>query len=186
MENLITSSNNNNNNNTNNNNNNQTNNNNNNNNIQTNENSIVQNQISTNNNNNTNENNNNENEEKFIDEPIQLLIVKENGSIDINKEGTNFLYNLKNEKLCILSINGPEKSGKSTFINKLINKENKFTKNTKGIWIYGKPFELENGAKLLILDCQGLNKNNIESNKLFILSNLLSTCAIYLTNEEIN
>ena len=191
MENLITSSNNNNNNNTNNNNNNQTNNNNNNNNIQTNENSIVQNQISNNNNNNTNENNNNnnnnnENEEKFIDEPIQLLIVKENGSIDINKEGTNFLYNLKNEKLCILSINGPEKSGKSTFINKLINKENKFNKNTKGIWIYGKPFELENGAKLLILDCQGLNKNNIESNKLFILSNLLSTCAIYLTNEEIN
>ena len=190
MENLITSSNNNNNNNTNNNNNNQTNNNNNNN-IQTNENSIVQNQISNNNNNNTNENNNNnnnnnENEEKFIDEPIQLLIVKENGSIDINKEGTNFLYNLKNEKLCILSINGPEKSGKSTFINKLINKENKFNKNTKGIWIYGKPFELENGAKLLILDCQGLNKNNIESNKLFILSNLLSTCAIYLTNEEIN
>ena len=191
MENLITSSNNNNNNNTNNNNNNQTNNNNNNNNnIQTNENSISQNQISNNNNNNTNENNNNnnnnENEEKFIDEPIQLLIVKENGSIDINKEGTNFLYNLKNEKLCILSINGPEKSGKSTFINKLINKENKFNKNTKGIWIYGKPFELENGAKLLILDCQGLNKNNIESNKLFILSNLLSTCAIYLTNEEIN
>ena len=191
MENLITSSNNNNNNNTNNNNNNQTNNNNNNNNIQTNENSIVQNQISNNNNNITNENNNNnnnnnENEEKFIDEPIQLLIVKENGSIDINKEGTNFLYNLKNEKLCILSINGPEKSGKSTFINKLINKENKFNKNTKGIWIYGKPFELENGAKLLILDCQGLNKNNIESNKLFILSNLLSTCAIYLTNEEIN
>ena len=187
MENLITSSNNNNNNNTNNNNNNQTNNNNNN--IQTNENSISQNQISTNNNNNRNENNNNnnnENEEKFIDEPIQLLIVKENGSIDINKEGTNFLYNLKNEKLCILSINGPEKSGKSTFINKLINKENKFNKNTKGIWIYGKPFELENGAKLLILDCQGLNKNNIESNKLFILSNLLSTCAIYLTNEEIN
>ena len=187
MENL-TSSNNNNNviNNNNNNDNNQTNNNNNNNN--NNENSITQNQnsIEINNNNNNNNNKTEIIEEKFKEEAIQLLIVKENGSIDINKEGTNFLYNLKNEKLAILSINGPEKSGKSYFINKLINKENKFSNNTKGIWIYGKPLELENGAKLLILDCQGLNKNNIESNKLFVLSNLLSTCAIYLTNEEIN
>ena len=79
--------------------------------------------------------------------------------------------------------------------NNLINKKEsgfKVGEKKEGIWIWGKPLELENGIKLLILNCQGNNnddkdnENNINiNNKLFTLSALLSTCLIYVTKGEL-
>ena len=75
--------------------------------------------------------------------------------------------------------------------NNVINKVSsgfKAGEKTQGIWIWGKPITLNNGSKLLVLDCQGLNKNEEDniSFKLFILSVLLSTCVIYNTQGELN
>ena len=126
---------------------------------------------------------------EFKEEPIQLVISSED-ILETTTEAINILTALKNEKLCILSINGPISTGKSTLANNIIEKTEqgfKIGEKTEGIWIWGKPITLNNGAKLLILDCQGLVKseNDKISYKLFILSILLSTCVVYNTQGEL-
>ena len=129
---------------------------------------------------------------EFKEEPIQLVSIKD-GILETTAEAINVLTGLKNTKLIILSINGPLGSGKSTLANNLINKnENGFKagEKTEGIWIWGKPIVIDDGIRLLILDCQGINNNNKDdisniNQKLFILSVLLSTSLIYVTKGEI-
>ena len=123
----------------------------------------------------------------FKNEPMQLLNVNENGLIDITTEATDYLNSLKKEKLCILSIIGPRNSGKSKLLNSFLKIDNNgFNINeTKGLWIWGKPLELENNKKLLILDCQALENDDV-SLRLFLICELLSTYIIYNTKGEIN
>ena len=126
----------------------------------------------------------------FTDEPIQLVFI-EDGMLELTNQAINLLQALKNEKISILSINGPLNSGKTSLANNILNKSYsgfKVGEKTKGIWMWGNPITLENGTKLLIFDFQGLEKEDPEkiSLKLFILSVLLSTCLIYNTNGEIN
>ena len=127
---------------------------------------------------------------EFKEEPVQLLKI-EDGMIEPTEDAINFLTALTNEKISILSINGPLSSGKSQLANTIINKSSggfKTGEKTEGVWMWGSPITLENGNKLLVLDFQGLNKEDPEniSHKLFILSVLLSTCLVYNTNGEIN
>ena len=127
---------------------------------------------------------------EFKEEPINLIYVSD-GLLEPTTDAINLLTALKNEKLCILSLNGPLSSGKSYLANSIINKTSsgfKAGEKTEGIWIWGNPFTLDNGTKLLILDCQGLNKNDEEniSHKMFILTILLSTLAIYNTQGDLN
>ena len=127
---------------------------------------------------------------EFKEEPIQLVISSD-GVLETTSEAINILTALKKEKLCILSINGPISTGKSTLANIIIEKESqgfKVGEKTEGIWLWGKPISLENNVKLLILDCQGLTKseNDTISHKLFILNILLSTCIVYNTKGELN
>ena len=129
---------------------------------------------------------------EFKEEPIQLVSIKD-GILETTAEAINVLTGLKNTKLIILSINGPLGSGKSTLANNLINKNEHGFKagvKTEGIWIWGKPIVIDDGIRLLILDCQGINNNNKDdinniNQKLFILSILLSTSLIYVTKGEI-
>ena len=127
---------------------------------------------------------------EFKDEPIQLVYI-DDGMIEPTTDAINMLTALKDQKISVLSINGPLNSGKSSLANKILNKTMtgfKSGEKTQGIWIWGNPITLENGTKLLFLDFQGLNKEDAEniSHKLFILSTLLSTCLIYNTSGEIN
>ena len=123
----------------------------------------------------------------FKNEPMKLLYVNENGLIDITTEATDYLSSLKKEKLCIVSIIGPRNSGKSKLLNSFLKIDNNgFNINeTKGLWIWGKPLELENNKKLLILDCQALENDDV-SLRLFLICELLSTFIIYNTKGEIN
>lgn len=124
---------------------------------------------------------------KFKDEPIRL-ILDNNGLLEITTEAINLLTGLKNEKLYILSLNGPMGTGKSSLANHIIDKKNIGFKieKTEGIWIWGNPISLNNGSKLIILDCQGLSINDKISHKLFMLSILLSTCIVYNTQGKLN
>ena len=127
---------------------------------------------------------------KFKEEPIQLVYISD-GMIEPTVEAINLLTALKNEKLSILSLNGPLSSGKSFLANNILNKSSsgfKSGEKTQGIWIWGKPITLKDNSKLLVLDCQGLNKKDEEniSHKLFILSVLLSSYAVYTTRGELN
>ena len=127
---------------------------------------------------------------QFKEEPIQLVYISD-GMIEPTVDAINLLTALKNEKLSILSLNGPLSSGKSFLANNLLNKSSsgfKSGEKTQGIWIWGKPITLKDNSKLLVLDCQGLNKKDEEniSHKLFILSVLLSSYAVYTTRGELN
>ena len=129
---------------------------------------------------------------EFKEEPIQLVSIKD-GILETTVEAINILTGLKNSKLIILSINGPVGSGKSTLANHLINKKEsgfKIGEKMEGIWIWGKPIELSDDIKLLILDCQGINNDNKDTAnninyKLFMLSVLLSTSLVYVTKGEL-
>ena len=60
----------------------------------------------------------------------------------------------------------------------------------KHLWFFGKQIEIENGTKLLVIDCEGLDvkkegTNNIDMNR-FTLSVLLSRCLIYNTKYAIS
>ena len=125
---------------------------------------------------------------QFKEEPIQLVYISD-GMIEPTVEAINLLTALKNEKLSILSLNGPLSSGKSFLANNILNKSSsgfKSGEKTQGIWIW--PITLKDNSKLLVLDCQGLNKKDEEniSHKLFILSVLLSSYAVYTTRGELN
>ena len=127
---------------------------------------------------------------QFKEEPIQLVYISD-GMIEPTVEAINLLTALKNEKLSILSLNGPLSSGKSFLANNILNKSSsgfKSGEKTQGIWIWGKPITLKDNSKLLVLDCQGLNKKDEEniSHKIFILSVLLSSYAVYTTRGELN
>ena len=119
--------------------------------------------------------------------PIQLVLSK-NGILETTTEAINTLTGLKKEKLCIISINGPCEIGKSKLANNIIENVTGFKTSikTEGIWLWNYPIILNNGNRLLVLDCQGLDINDKISHKLFILSTLLSTCMIYYTEGEIN
>ena len=126
---------------------------------------------------------------EFQEEPLQIITVNEDGILEITIEGINFFNKLNNEKLSILSINGIPESGKSFLGNSLIGKMKGFKcENTKGLWVWGKPINLENGSKLLIFDSQGLNKKDRDSisQKIYILNILISNYIIYNTKGEVN
>ena len=120
----------------------------------------------------------------FKDGPLQLVAIKEEGILEITIEAINFLSELNGQKLAIICVSGPLKTGKSLLLNTFLNNGKGFGANTQGLYIWGRPIELENGTKLLLLDSQGLSKSegDISGQKLFILSLLLSTCLIYNTN----
>ena len=124
----------------------------------------------------------------FEDAPLQIITVNEDGILEITIEGINFFNKLNNQKLSILSINGTPASGKSFLANSLIGKMNGFKcEKTNGLWVWGKPINLENGNKLLIFDSQGLNKNDRDSisHKIYVLNILISNYIIYNTKGEV-
>ena len=124
--------------------------------------------------------------EKIYEEKPIELIINNNNFLEISEEAINLLLSLKNEKLIILSINGMSQSGKTSLANKLISKENGFDINnsTKGIWIWGSPITLKDNIKLLIIDCESIQNNNISYYAL--LSILFSTYYIYNTKGNLD
>ena len=124
---------------------------------------------------------------EFKDQPIQLIDLKEDGTLEISEQALDFLSALSNQKISILSINGPQGQGKSVLANTFIEQfKFKCSGGTSGIWMWGTPIELENKSKLIIIDTQGIKKDDPASLKIGILSLLLSTCFIYNTKNEID
>lgn len=127
---------------------------------------------------------------EFEDQPIPLVDLKDDGTLEISEQALDFLSALKNQKISILTINGPKGTGKSFLANTFLDKMSGFNckGDTKGLWMWGRPIELPNKSKLIIIDTQGLENNPQDqvTQKLFILSILISTCLIYNTKNELN
>lgn len=126
---------------------------------------------------------------------IPFIILNKNKTFEITKEAEIYLSSLEGKKLGIVSIAGKYRTGKSYFLNKLI--QNKRDKNgfevgptinscTKGIWIWPETFKSENSdeddLEVLVLDTEGfggINENQNHDTRIFIFSLLLSSMFIY-------
>ena len=125
----------------------------------------------------------------FKEEPIQLVSYNEDGFFEITNEGFDWLNSIINlENIQILSIIGPKKSGKSFILNSLM-KNNKGFKyeELKGIYAWGKPIELNNGNKLILIDSEGIEDFENNNNKNIVnLLKCISNLIIYHIKGEIN
>ncbi len=103
----------------------------------------------------------------FKEEPIQLVSYNEDGFFEITSEGFDWLNSMINlENIQILSIIGPKKSGKSFILNSLMKNNKGFKyKELKGIYVWGKPIELNNGNKLILIDSEGIEDFENNNNK---------------------
>lgn len=125
---------------------------------------------------------------KFKQEPLQLVAIKEDGMIEITSEGINFLSLLQNEKISIISNTFSTISDENILNNFLTSCPHKFTKDSKGLWMWGSPLPLPNGQKMILINTQQLTKDDPEhiSEKLFMLSAIMSNCIIYDCNGDEN
>ena len=113
------------------------------------------------------------------EKPIQLITNK-NDYLEITTEGLIYLLSLKNQKLYIISINGPDNS---ELFNKIIGFNLKEENNNLYIW--GKPLDLNDNYKILLINYNSNNNEKINNN-LFLLNILLSTHFIYSTKNDLN
>lgn len=126
---------------------------------------------------------------------IPFITVTKNKQFEISKEAEAYLSSLEGKKLGIVSIAGKYRTGKSYFLNKLIqNRREKpgfevgptINSCTKGIWIWPQTFKSENpdeeDLEVLVLDTEGfggINENQNHDTRIFIFSLLLSSMFIY-------
>ena len=125
----------------------------------------------------------------FIDEPIQLISYNKDGFFEITNKGFYWLNSLLNiDNIQILSIIGPKKSGKTFLLNSLMKNIKGFKyEDIKGIWIWGKPIDLDNGNKLILIDTEGIEDFDNENIKIIVnLLKYISSFIIYHIKGEIN
>ena len=129
---------------------------------------------------------------------IQLIRV-EGEKIIFTSEGRSFLLGLK-APLCVISVVGQQKSGKSYFCNKVLLDLNSrgFAMSsaaaacTEGIWVWNQPkqLKLKNGiVNCIVLDTQGTGSTERDSTqdaKLLSLAVLLSSYLVYNTMGHLN
>ena len=119
-------------------------------------------------------------------------ILLTNDKFELTKEGEDYIKNMSDKKISIISVIGPKSSGKSFLSNQLVgifnngfeigSIQNATDSCTKGLWTWGKPI-INNDNNILILDCQGFQIETEEqinlSQKYFNLINLISSNVIY-------
>ena len=91
--------------------------------------------------------------------PIQLITVEDDGSIKVHEKTlTEIIESFKAEKLKVVSLSGPKRSGKSTLLNTWIGQMGAFdvghttTAVTHGVWM---GVMKHKGHVLILLDTQG-------------------------------
>ena len=125
----------------------------------------------------------------FIEEPIQLISYNKDGFFEITNKGFYWLNSLLNiDNIQILSIIGHKKSGKTFLLNSLMKNIKGFKyEDIKGIWIWGKPIDLDNGNKLILIDTEGIEDFDNENIKIIVnLLKCISSFIIYHIKGEIN
>lgn len=122
------------------------------------------------------------------------LIFDNNMFLSISKKWDN----IKDKKVCVITINGAYRNGKSFLlnfiVNRLLNKEGNYFKwkhgkdpCTFGMWMLNYPIIINNIA-IILIDTQGMfdTKLNIKSTiTLFSLSTLISSIQIYNIDKRI-
>ena len=132
----------------------------------------------------------------FKDIAIQLVTINSEGQFEVTTDGFSFLSSLKNKQVSVVSLAGPYRSGKSFLANMIMNNMSGFKTGstinacTRGIWVWGRPYDLSENEVLLIVDSEGLGsvEKDRELNidlKIFTICCLISSTIIYNSKHSI-
>jgi Guanylate-binding protein, N-terminal domain/Guanylate-binding protein, C-terminal domain len=120
------------------------------------------------------------------DKPILLVDIDESGKCTLNPEAVSYLREI-DDNICIASVAGMYRTGKSYLLNRLMGKQHGFEIGpsvnpcTKGIWIWGSPISLPK-KKIILIDTEGLgsfDRDQTIDMIIFSLSVLISSTFIY-------
>ncbi|RHY57186.1 hypothetical protein DYB30_007418 [Aphanomyces astaci] len=128
--------------------------------------------------------------------PVQLIRVDPDGSFHVEEAAVKKLEKIKG-KIAVVAVAGLYRTGKSFLLNLLVNKQTATaTANvntgfavggtinacTKGIWMWGEPFVLDNGTSVIFLDTEGIgsvDREQTHDTRLFALALLLGSYFVY-------
>ncbi|CAK4114129.1 unnamed protein product [Aphanomyces euteiches] len=128
--------------------------------------------------------------------PVQLIRVDPDGSFHVDDAAIKKLERIKG-KIAVVAVAGLYRTGKSFLLNLLVNKQTATsTANmnhgfavggtinacTKGIWMWGEPFVLEDGTSVIFLDTEGIgsvDREQTHDTRLFALALLLGSYFVY-------
>ena len=118
---------------------------------------------------------------------LPFLTTLDDGSYHVHEEAVELLSSLEGP-IATVAVAGLWRTGKSYLLNQLTGNSGPgahgfvvgATVNacTKGLWIWGKPVELEDGLKVLFIDTEGLgstSRTQNEDSQIFSLALLLSS-----------
>jgi len=128
-------------------------------------------------------------------EPIPLIEIQNDDDskkyvFTVNPSAISILQDMKDKKVGVLVISGPQRSGKSFLANRVLDQIKGFQLGssvqpcTKGIWMWSQPVKLseDHDFETIILDTEGLNSVQRDATldaKLFTISLLLSSTFLY-------
>jgi hypothetical protein len=122
--------------------------------------------------------------------PIQFITVDEkSGHFEVTQQAMMFLESLpRNQKVAVVAIAGPYRTGKSFLANRLLGQSQGFEIGsttqacTKGIWMWNRAVQVKEDVQMLVLDTEGLQSSERSTNvdiRMFALTLLLSSLFVY-------
>ncbi|KAH8055083.1 GTPase [Aureococcus anophagefferens] len=128
---------------------------------------------------------------KFRKAPIPLVEVDDDSKFSVNPEAREILEGLRG-KVCVVSVAGLYRTGKSSLVNFLLDADAGFTvgptvrRCTRGIWFWGSPrrAKLPSGEPcwVVVLDTEGLGGLEADQHydtRVFSLATLLCSTLVY-------
>ena len=128
--------------------------------------------------------------------PLPLVAENDVGELTLCQPGVDALRRLGQQPLAALSITGTARSGKSFLVNQLVGQMDGFRVSagvrrcTRGLWLWSEPPLVSthdaSQVALLLIDCEGLDGDGVNSERLFCLAAALSSSLIFNTTGGID
>uniref|UniRef100_H3AZM6 GB1/RHD3-type G domain-containing protein n=1 Tax=Latimeria chalumnae TaxID=7897 RepID=H3AZM6_LATCH len=129
-----------------------------------------------------------------MEEPMCLVDVNDDGSLWVNRTTLKTLRDYPQD-LNVVAIFGPNSSGKSYLMNRIIGRRKGFrlshnrSSRTRGMWVWCVPHPIKEDLSLALLDTEGFDEDKGDQKNdcwIFALAVLLSSTLVYNSMGTIN